>query len=100
MCPTVVSAKTSASYRTFPRYFDPHVFFDTRQHSAPHIHAEYADFRACFAIPSGEVLAGALPPRQARLVEQWIELRTGELLADWKLAVAGLPLQPIPPLNP
>ena len=75
-------------------------FFDERQHSAPHIHVEYADFRACFAIPFGGILAGQLPPRQTRLVEQWIELRSEELIADWERAVAGLPLQPIPPLEP
>lgn len=75
-------------------------FFDDRRHSTPHIHAEYAEFRAVFGILSGELLAGELPPRQARLVQQWIHLRAPELQADWKLAIAGLPLQSIEPLAP
>ena len=75
-------------------------FFDDRRHSSPHIHAEYAEFRGVYGVPSGELLSGYLPPRQTRLVQQWIELRTQELLVDWHLAVNGRPLQPVEPLDP
>ena len=74
-------------------------FFDDRRHSVPHVHAEYAEFRAAVSIVTGEPLGGHLPPRQARLLQRWIELRRAELLADWALAVAGRPLQPIEPLD-
>jgi hypothetical protein len=72
-------------------------FFDDRRHSAPHVHAEYAEFRACVGIPSGDVLSGHLPPRQARLVQKWIRLRKSELLVDWSLAINGQPLEAVDP---
>jgi hypothetical protein len=43
-------------------------WLDTRQHHLPHIHATYAGDEAVFAITSGELLDGALPRRQTRLV--------------------------------
>ncbi|HWH84909.1 MAG TPA: DUF4160 domain-containing protein [Burkholderiaceae bacterium] len=43
-------------------------FFDAEQHHLPHIHAQYQGQQAQFAIDSGEVLAGALPRAQTRLV--------------------------------
>lgn len=74
-------------------------FFDDRRHSTPHVHAEYAEFRGAFGIPKGEPLSGHLPPRQARLVQRWVQLRAAELLADWALAVSGQPLLPVKPLE-
>jgi len=38
---------------------------------------------------TGDLLEGALPRKQVRLVQAWIELRQEELLADWQLAVNG-----------
>ena len=75
-------------------------FFDDRRHHAPHVHAEYAEFRAAFGIPAGNVVSGSMPPRQSRLFEKWIRLRADELLTNWHLAVAGQPLQSVPPLEP
>jgi Domain of unknown function (DUF4160) len=72
---------------------------DTERHFAPHIHAKYCEHNAVFAIESGSVLSGKLPPRQTRLVQAWIELRRDELVADWKLAVDGATLKPIEPLR-
>lgn len=74
-------------------------FFDDRRHAAPHVHAEYSEFRAAVNILTGETLSGCLPPRQTRLLQKWIQLRQTELLNDWTLAVAGRPLQPIEPLD-
>lgn len=64
-------------------------YLDDRQHSVPHMHAEYADSQAVFDIANGEVLAGSLQPRQTRLAKAWIEIHRDELLANWQLAVAG-----------
>lgn len=64
-------------------------FMDTRQHAKPHIHVQYADDSAVFALDDGELLAGELPAKQTRLVHAWIELRREELAADWQLAVKG-----------
>lgn len=75
-------------------------FFDDRRHSAAHVHAEYGEFRAVFAVPSGERLSGSLPPRQGRLVQAWIESQQVAVMEAWKRAVVGLPLRPIEPLDP
>jgi hypothetical protein len=62
---------------------------DDRQHHVPHIHAEYQDEAAVFAIEDGRLLAGSLPASKAKLVVAWIEIHQEELMADWKLAVEG-----------
>lgn len=52
-----------------------------------------------FSIDTGEVIAGALPPSKARLVQAWIEIHREELLADWRLAVNGEEVFKIEPLK-
>lgn len=64
-------------------------FRDNKQHHLPHIHAEYQDNVAVFAINDGSVIDGSLPTSKRKLVEAWIEIHRDELLADWQLAVAG-----------
>lgn len=73
-------------------------FLDDQHHSAPHVHARYAEFEASVRIADAEVLAGELPRKQLRLVQAWIELRRDELLADWELAAAGQMPYKIDPL--
>ena len=68
-------------------------------HHLPHLHAEYQDHKAVFSVPEGEVLAGSLPRRQAKLVEGWIALHEDELLANWKLAMDNQQLFRIDPLK-
>lgn len=74
-------------------------FLDSKQHSAPHLHARYAGEEAVFGLPEGDLLAGSLPRRQRRLVEAWIEIHQEELLANWERADAGEPVRPIEPLR-
>lgn len=74
-------------------------WLDTRQHHLPHIHANYAGAEAVFAIETGKVLDGALPQRQRRMVQAWIEIHREALVADWSRAVAGQVLFPIEPLQ-
>jgi hypothetical protein len=62
---------------------------DNKQHHVPHLHAEYQDQVAVFAIEDGRLLEGSLPPTKTKLVVAWIEIHREELLADWKLAVEG-----------
>ena len=69
---------------------------DVGQHNHPHIHAEYQEFKAVFAIPEGDVLAGQLPRRQARYVQNWIAEHEQELMDDWSRAVVPETLHPIP----
>ncbi len=64
-------------------------FMDNKQHSEPHIHVEYGEHSAVYALDDGALLAGNLPGKQNKLVAAWIELRREELQADWQLAVRG-----------
>lgn len=74
-------------------------FFDNKRHHLPHIHVKYQDDEAVFAIPTGEVLEGRIPPAKCKLVQAWIELRQEELMADWQLALEGQELFKIEPLR-
>jgi hypothetical protein len=74
-------------------------FYDNKQHSRPHIHAEYGEYEASIAIDDGSVLAGNLPSSKLKLVQAWIEIHREDLLVDWKLAVAGEPVFKIDPLR-
>jgi len=71
---------------------------DTQHHNLPHLHAKYAEFEASISLETGEILAGALPRKQLRLVQAWIELRRDELMADWELSVNGESPYKIDPL--
>jgi hypothetical protein len=68
-------------------------------HHRPHFHAYYQEEVGVFAIAPVELIAGALPTRQRRLVEAWAELHDEELLADWQRLQAGQPPTPIEPLR-
>ena len=74
-------------------------YYDDKKHSCPHIHAEYGEHQASIAIDDGSVLAGSLPQAKMKLVQAWIEIHRENLLADWKLAVAGEPVFKIDPLR-
>ncbi len=64
-------------------------YADNKEHKVPHIHVQYNEFEAIYAIESGDILAGNLPRKQAKMVEAWIEIHKEDLLADWQLAVNG-----------
>ncbi len=64
-------------------------YLDHQQHHAPHIHVKYQGQEVVLAIPSGEVLEGALRANKMKLVQAWIEIHQEELMADWELASNG-----------
>jgi hypothetical protein len=74
-------------------------FYDDKKHNSPHVHAEYGEYDASIAIADGFILAGDLPGSKLKLVQAWIEIHREDLLADWKLAVAGEPVFRIEPLK-
>lgn len=65
----------------------------------PHIHVEYAEYSAVIDIEDGMLLDGNLPKNKMKLVQVWLEIYKEEILADWSLAVRGLPIQKIKPLS-
>ena len=64
-----------------------------------HFHAYYQEEVGIFGIDPVELIAGALPKRQRRLVEAWAELHQQELMADWDRLQQGRTPQPIEPLK-
>lgn len=73
--------------------------YDNRRHHSPHFHVEYAEFTAVIAIADGEIIEGDLPRAKMKLVQAWLEIHREDLVADWNLAVQGLPPQRIKPLE-
>jgi hypothetical protein len=74
-------------------------FYDNKKHKCPHLHAEYGEYQVTVAIEDGAILAGSLPTAKMKLVQAWVEIHKEDLLADWKLAVAGEPVFKIEPLR-
>jgi hypothetical protein len=68
-------------------------------HHRPHFHAYYQDAVGIYSIDTIELISGALPRRQHRLVEAWAELHQDELLANWERLQAGQPPHKIDPLR-
>jgi hypothetical protein len=58
-------------------------------HHRPHFHAYYQDHAVSISLDTIEVLAGALPRKQQRLVEAWAEIHQDELRTAWQLLVEG-----------
>lgn len=59
------------------------MFFD--EHSPPHFHAQYGEYKASINIQSLTLMEGQLPRRALELVLDWAELHQTELLQDWDL---------------
>jgi hypothetical protein len=68
-------------------------------HQRPHFHAYYQEQAAVYGLDTVELISGALPHRQRRLVEAWAELHREELMQDWRLLQQGRRPQPIAPLQ-
>jgi hypothetical protein len=64
----------------------------------PHLHATYAGETLVVAIQTGDVIAGNLPARALRLVQEWSALHPDELRLNWARARENAPLVPIDPL--
>jgi len=64
----------------------------------PHFHARYGGDEASIDIETLLVIAGALPPRALRLVEEWAREHQDELRMNWSRARRHDPLVPIDPL--
>ena len=60
-----------------------------KDHPPPHFHAYYESSAAQIDIRTGEIMAGRLPPRAARFVEQWRQMYTAELMETWARAERG-----------
>ena len=59
------------------------MFYD--DHSPPHFHAKYAEFKGIIDIQQLIMIKGDLPRRALELILDWAELHQAELLNDWQL---------------
>ncbi len=64
-------------------------YYDNKQHSLPHIHIEYGEYKAVLSINEGNLIEGDFPKEKLKLVQAWAEIHKDELKANWKLAVEG-----------
>ncbi len=53
-------------------------------HSPPHFHAKYGEFKITVEILTG-VVEGKFPKRALKLVLEWYELHKEDLLKNWEL---------------
>jgi hypothetical protein len=49
------------------------------------LHVECGDEEAVISIPDGNVIEGSIRTAKLRLVQAWIEIHQGDLMADWRL---------------
>ena len=73
------------------------LFNDNAKHNKPHVHVSYGEYRASVAI-DGELLAGALPQKQLKIIIGWLALHEEEAYKAWNHAVRGEHFQKIKPL--
>lgn len=81
------------------RFFGIVIQMYADDHVPPHFHARYAGRSAGIVIGTHEVLGGGLPPRALALVVEWAAMHVDDLLADWALVKAELPVSKIDPLR-
>jgi len=82
---------------TVSRFYGIVVYMNYNEHAPAHFHARYQGEEVSVEIESG-LVEGKMPRRALKLILEWYELHTEELLRDWELAQARQTLEPIPPL--
>ncbi len=70
-----------------------------RDHYPPHFHVERADEEAEIGVDPIMILEGTLSRTTRAKVFEWAAIHQAELRANWELARAHLPLNPIEPLD-
>lgn len=68
-------------------------------HSPPHFHVQYGEYKATILIGELVLGEGSLPRRALNLVLDWAELHQDELMEDWCLCQAKQQPRPIKPLE-
>lgn len=70
-----------------------------RDHSPPHFHVRYAEYKAVIDLKKLLLIEGELPRRALELVLDWAELHQIELMEDWMLCQDLKAPKPIAPLE-
>jgi hypothetical protein len=80
------------------RFYGLIILMNFRDHSPPHFHVWYGDYKIIFNINDGLVI-GQMPKRALKMIFEWFDLHKDELLEDWNLAQKGDTLINIDPLK-
>ena len=74
------------------------VLMNFKDHSPPHFHVWYGDYKITVTIQDGIVM-GKMPQRALKMVFEWLEVHREELLQEWQKAQKGEALKQINPLQ-
>jgi len=69
------------------------------EHTPPHFHVEYQEFKAEYNINTLEIIKGSLPKRANSLILEWAFEHRQELLDNWNLRDSKKELVKIEPLK-
>ena len=75
------------------------VYINWREHNPPHFHATYGGEEVTVLIEELEVLEGAIPSKQMKMLLGWAAYHQEELMENWKLAERQQELFAIDPLR-
>ncbi len=67
-----------------------------RDHAPPHFHAYYQGFEGLFAIETGALIAGEMPPGPRRMLAEWTLAHRDELRANWEKGRRREPFNLVP----
>ncbi|MDT3738237.1 MAG: DUF4160 domain-containing protein [Candidatus Kapabacteria bacterium] len=74
------------------------VYMLYNDHTPPHFHAKYGEYKISVEIETG-IVEGKFPRRALNAVLEWYIKYKDELIDDWKLAMNHDSLNKIPPLE-
>ena len=80
------------------RFYGIIILMNFLDHSPPHFHAWYNEYKIIVSIRDG-IVRGEMPQRALKLIYEWLELHREELISLWDKAQKGIPLQKIEPLK-
>ena len=75
------------------------VYINWREHNPPHFHASYGGEEVTVLIEELEVLEGAIPSKQMKMLLGWAAYHQEELMENWRLAERQQELFAIDPLR-
>lgn len=79
-------------------FYGTQIRVNSRDHLPPHFHAIHGEYKVSVDIATGEALAGVIPQRAWRMVQEWLGLHRAEVLDNWQRAQSGRPCFRIAPL--
>jgi hypothetical protein len=80
------------------RFLGAVVYMHFKDHSPPHFHVKYGDYKAAIAINGLGLLEGDLPSRIHGYVIEWASMHKQELMNDWNMLQSVGKFLKIPPL--